>query len=235
MGVDYGVFQMKQIMIFTFAILILLSVSVKAETIAEDLARKIVHNYPSEKYIIGVGIVVLTGDEYKDRRGAEILARLEIAKLIRTTVKGSSIIVKCEGKAKTLYDNKMDCRNHFEEIVEESVDEVLEGSRIIEAGDIKKAGKNMFYAIAVLPKKGAVEKAETLLKQAEGNAKVHLDNAVSANDAGIRDTETKKAREELKKAEAYDSEKDALERVKQDADSLIEQLNLLEKGRGGVR
>lgn len=188
---------MNKLILLITAILILYASSIKAENIAEDLAGKIIRNYPSEKFIIGVGIVEVSGDAYKDRRGAEILARLEIAKLIKTTVKVSSIIVMCEGKAKTLYDNQTECRNHFEEVIEESVDEVLEGSKIIETGDIKKSGKNIFYAIAVLPKKGAVEKVDTFSKQAVGD---------------------------IKKAEAYNSEKDAIERIKQDADSLLEQL-----------
>lgn len=165
MGVSYGDFRMNKFILLTIAILILFASSVKAETIAQDLAKKINHSYPSEKFMIGVGIVEVSGDEYKDRRGAEILARLEIAKLIRTTIKESSIIVLCEGNAKTLYDNQMDCINHFEEIIEESVEEILEGSQIVETGDIKNSGKSIFYAIAVLPKKAAIENADSLLEQ----------------------------------------------------------------------
>lgn len=156
---------MNKVILLTIAILILFTSSVKAETMAQDLAKKIMHSYPYEKFMIGVGIVEISGDEYKDRRGAEILARLEIAKLIRTTIKESSIVVLCEGKAKTLYDNQIDCINHYEEILEESVDEVLEGSQIVETGDIKKSDKSIFYAIAVLPKKAANDKADSLIDQ----------------------------------------------------------------------
>ena len=78
---------MNKLILLITAILILFASSIKAENIAEDLAGKIIRNYPSEKFIIGVGIVEVSGDAYNDRRGAEILARLEIAKLIKTTVK----------------------------------------------------------------------------------------------------------------------------------------------------
>lgn len=137
----------------------------------------------------------------------------------------------CEGSVKALYDSQRDCQNHFEEIIEESVDEVLEGSRIVDAGEIKVQGTNQYYAVAVLPKKDAMAKAEAKSKESEERAKEHIAKAKAATDEDTRKEETKNAKEEIKKVEAYNSEKDALGQVKQDSKYLYDKLDEVEHPR----
>lgn len=222
---------MKKTFLIAVGILLLLAALVRAETPIEDLAKKFASSYPAETHITGVGMVPSSGDNHKDRRRAEILARVELARVVRSALKVSSIVIMCEGSAKALYDSQRDCQNHFEEIIEESVDEVLEGSKIVDAGEIKVQGTNQYYAVAVLPKKDAMAKAEAKSQESEERAKEHIAKAKSATDEDTRKEETKNAKEEIKKVEAYNSEKDALGQVKQDSKYLYDKLDEVEHPR----
>ena len=71
----------------------------------EEVKKK----YPAGSYLIGVGEVEPSGDNYKDRRRAEILARLEIAKTIKVTIKETTTDIACERTGKILFDNKSAC------------------------------------------------------------------------------------------------------------------------------
>lgn len=192
--------------------------------IDEDLARKYAVQYPPEQYIIGIGVVQVSDDSYKARRRSEILARLELAKVVRVFTRAHSIDIACEGKGTVVFDNEAECQNQIVQIVEETVDEVLEGSTIVGTGEEKTKG--LYYSIAVLPKKGAAAKAEEGSKEAIEKAEEHIANSKKAENEDIKKEEAQKAKEELKKSLAFDSQKEAIEQVRQNADDLFKSLAL---------
>ena len=178
--------------------------------------------YPPESYLIGFAEVQSSGDSYKDRRRVEVLSRLEIAKKIKISTKSNTVDIMCEQQGNAVFDNKSECVNMITEVVEESVDEVLEGSEIAEMGENK--AKGTVYAIAVLPKKKAVEKAEMASKQSLENAKQHVENARAAAGEAEKQDEVKKAKAEVVKAMAYTGGKSAIEEVRARADSGFDEL-----------
>lgn len=212
---------MKKTFSFILGLMPLFVVLARAESV-EEIKKK----YPADSYLIGVGTVSSSGDSYKDRRRTEILARLEIAKAIKVTIKENTVDIICERQGKALYDNKSECVSQFTMMVEESVDEVLEGANIVDAGEDK--GKGIYYAVAVLPKKHAAAKADDASKDAMEQAKEHLEKAKTAKDENIKKEETRKAKEELKKGLTYEGEKAAIEKTRQNADDLYKALAELE-------
>lgn len=212
-----GVFLMKKLFLLLMGLMPLFVVSAAADSV-DDIKNK----YAPDTYLIGVGIVQSSGDSYKDRRRAEILARLEIAKAIKVTIKENTVDIMCERQGKALYADKSECVNQFTMMVEESVDEVLEGSKIVDSGEDK--AKGICYAVAVLPKTKAAEKADEAAKEAQDNAIEHLEKVKTAEDENIKKEEAKKAKDELKKSLAYEGEKAAIEKTRQNADELFKQL-----------
>lgn len=208
---------MIKVLLLLLGLMPLFVVSAAADSI-DDIKKK----YTSDVYLIGVGTVQPSGDSYRDRRRSEILARLEIAKAIKVTIKENTVDMMCERQGKALYSDKSECVNQFTMIVEESVEEVLEGSKIVDAGEDK--GRGIYFAVAVLPKTKAAEKADEAAKEAQDIAKEHLDKAKTAKDENIKKEETKKAKDELKKSLAYKGEKEAIEKTRQNADDLFEAL-----------
>ncbi|OGW53205.1 MAG: hypothetical protein A2Z60_04590 [Nitrospirae bacterium RIFCSPLOWO2_02_42_7] len=125
--------------------------------------ESIKEKYPADIYIVGIGEVESSKDAHKDKIRAEMLARLEIAKQIRIRIQEKSIDIMCEGEGKTFFDNVSDCRNQITTIIETTVDEILEGSKIIDAGEDKE--REIYYAVAVLPRKEAVSKVKEGLQR----------------------------------------------------------------------
>lgn len=195
-----------------------------------DPSDEVKRKYHPEIYLIGFAEVQASGDSYKDRRRAEVLSRLEIAKKIKITTKSNTVDIMCEQQGKTVFANKSECINMITEVVEESVDEVLEGSEIVETGEDK--AKSMVYAVAVLPRKKAAEKAAMGSKQSLENAKQHIENAKTATDGAEKQEEVKKAKAEVLKAMAYAGGKSAIEKVKASAergfDDLAREIKKLE-------
>lgn len=106
--------------------------------------------YPADSYLIGIGEVAVSGDAHKDRTRAEILARLDIAKQIRVRIKEDSIDIMCAGEGKKGDSGSDECVNQLVTKVETKVAEVIEGSKIVAAGEDKERG--LYYSVAVLPK-----------------------------------------------------------------------------------
>lgn len=217
------------------AITTILFLSLSIVSAWADPYEELKKRFSSEEHLLGIGEVKSSGDPRKDRRRAEILARLEIATGIKVRVKESTFDIMCEGKGKALYDNSSECRNQVVMVVESSVDEVLEGTKIIEVGEDKDRG--LFYAVAVLPKKHAAAKADDASKDAMEQAKEHLDKAKAAKDENVKKEETRKAKEEIKKSMAYEEEKAAIEGIKGRSrgmlDELVGEIGALDKGIGG--
>lgn len=200
---------------------LLFDISAKAESF-EEIKKK----YSSDSYLIGIGIVQSSGDSYKDRRRSEMLAKLEIAKFIKVTVKENTVDLMCEGQGKSFYSDQSECKSQYVSLIEESVEEVLEGSRIVDAGENKT--RKIYYTVVVLPKKQAILKVDEAYEDVVEQAKVHLDNAKIAKDDVMEEKETKKAKEKLKKSMAYEGEKLAIEKARQNADDLFRELEQIE-------
>lgn len=204
-------------LVLGFGILLISAAAALADP-SDEAKRK----YPPEFYLIGFAEVQSSGDSYKDRRRVEVLSRLEIAKKIKITTKSNTVDIMCEQQGNVVFDNKSECVNMITEVVEESVDEVLEGSEIAEVGENK--AKGTVYAVAVLPKKKAAERADLGSKQSFENAKQHIENAKAAPGEAAKQEEVKKAKAEVVKAMAYTSGKSAIEEVRARADSGFDDL-----------
>lgn len=179
--------------------------------------------FPADFYLIGFAEVKASGDSYKDRRRVEVLSRLDIARKIKITTKSRTVDATCEQHGNEFFGNKIECINMITEIVEESVDEVLEGSEIVEVGENK--AKGTFYAVATLPKKKAGEKADDGSRESLEKAKQHLDNAKTAPDEAKKKEEIKKAKAEVAKGMAYASEKSAIEDVRERGNNMFGDLS----------
>lgn len=186
------------------------------------LQDAIMQAYPSEIYMIGTAEVRSSGDIYKDKRKTEIMARLEIAKQIRVSVKSNALDVMCEGQGKILFGGVTDCRNQLVEVIETSVDEVLQGSRIVEHGEDKSRG--VYFSVAVLPRKDAAIKAEEHYNEAVRNAREFLANAKSIKNDELKQDEVKKAKKELFKVMTFMAEQAVIEKTKMNADEVFTEL-----------
>ena len=170
----------------------------------EDIRKQ----YPADSYLIGVGEVQPSGDNYSDRRRAEILARLEIAKTIKVTIKETSTDIACERTGKAIFENKSECVNQFTMLVEESVNEALEGSKIVDAGEDKIRG--VYYAVAIMQRTQAARMAEEGVTEANEKVKEHIENAKAAKDDMKKKEELHKARKELLKSIIYAGERSVI-------------------------
>jgi len=191
--------------------------SVRADSL-DDMRKR----YPSDIFMVGVAEVDSSDNAYRDRRRVEILARLEIAKHIRVKIKETTVDVMCEGKGRVLYVSLSECRNQFVMIVEETVDEVLEGSRIVDSGENKERG--VYYAVAVLPLKDAATKARRGYRETMTRAKDYVDRAKSAKAGKEKKALLDKSKKELAKGLAYEGERYAIERTKLNADNIFNEL-----------
>jgi len=185
-------------------------------------ASEVSSDYPKSLYIVGIGEVQSSGDELKDRRRAEILARLEIAKQLRVRVKEESMDIMCEGKTSGLFKAASECRSSVSSLIEVTVDEVLVGSRI--ADTKKDEAKGAYYAVAILPRKEAAAKIENDLKLAIERAKDSLNEARAISDPETKKALIEKAKEELIKGIVYESERSALVETKARAKEIFERL-----------
>jgi len=172
-------------------------------------------DFPSTTYIVGIGETKKSGDDLKERRTAEVLARLEIAKQIKVQIKSQTIDVMCEGKAGALFPDGQTCRNEFLQIVEESVDLFLEGTRIVRHGE--RGG--MVFAVAVLDRGPAARLAEEKSRASAGHAKAGLDKAKAGDGEAM-----KQAKEDYKKALTFEKQREIISGVKTQAKSAFEDL-----------
>ncbi len=154
--------------------------------------------FPENEFIIGVGEVKATGNKSVDRRMAEILARLEIAKQIRVRVESEMVDAVCEGAGKM---HVSDCRNEVVMVIKQTVDEVLGGSKIVQSGE--KTGT--VYAVAVMPKSDSGGQLEKKSAEAAAQARESLNKAGAGDHAAM-----KTAKERYLKALSFQKEAEAL-------------------------
>lgn len=171
--------------------------------------------YPRDRYMVGIGEVEGTNNFFKDRRVAEVLARLEIAKQIKVRLREETLDIMCEGGKSGIFKNVIDCRNTFLMVVEVTVDQFLTGSMIVSKGE----RNGIVYAVAVLPKKETGEALERGVQDSVDKTREGIKEAKEGRKEGIR-----KAQEEYAKAVTLDKEKEIIEGVKSRASEAFNDL-----------
>lgn len=182
---------------------------------ADSLYDKIYTEYPRESYLLGIGEISKTNNIFKDKRVAEVMARVEIARQIKIRLREETVDIMCEGGSERLFKDILQCKNEFIMIVEVSVDEFLQGSRIVNHGE--KDG--IVYAVAVMPKAQAVAELDNKVKEFVDNTKESLEKAEKGDKEALSE-----AQEEYMKAVTYDKEKEIIEGVKSHASKVFEDL-----------
>lgn len=187
---------------------------ITASASAESPYAEVYAEYPKKSYIVGIGEASKTDNILKDKRVAEVLARLEIAKQIKVRLREETVDIMCEGSSR-LFKSKLECRNEFFMVVEVTVDEFLEGSGIVSYGE--KEG--IVYAVAVMPKAEAVEDLERSVRDSIKKTRENIDKAKEGDKDSIKD-----AQEEYMKAVTYNKEKEIIEGVRSNASKVFEEL-----------
>jgi hypothetical protein len=199
----------------TVPLIMLVCLLTAAYVSADPLYDAAYEKYPQSEYLIGVGVVEKTGNGYRDRRVAEVLARVEIARQIRVRVQEATVDVACEGPAGRIFGTSLECRNKFIMIIEQSVDEVLRGSKILNHGE---EGETV-YAVAVLQKGKTGGELDENIQRSVALIKENIERARAGDGTSL-----KKAQEEYAKVIAYIKEKEIIEGVRNDASELFEEM-----------
>ncbi len=178
---------------------------------------KIYNKYPKDRNIVGIGEVSKTGNLLKDKRVAEVMARLEIAKQIKVRLREETLDIACEGVTGKVFGGGLECRNEFVMVIEETVDEVLVGSSVVENGE----RDGIVFAVAVLPRDRA---AGGLEKNVQDSIDKTRDNLQKAREGDARSLE--RAKEEYARALTYDKEKEIIEGTRSRASRTFEDLEM---------
>ena len=200
--------------LFCFLALILLTVTAAA-ALAGSSYDEVYSKYPKSRYLVGVGEAARTGNTLSDKRIAEVLARLDIARQIKIRLQEETLDIMCEGGSGKLFKGRQECRNEFIMVVSVTVDEFLKGSRIVDYGE--KEG--IIYAVAVMPKTQAVEDLDTKIKESINNTKENIEKARKGDKEAVND-----AQEEYMKAVTYDKEREMIDGVRDRASGIFDEL-----------
>lgn len=195
---------------------------VNERAFAEPDSTDVKTMYPKVAYIMGIGESRKTDNPMKDKRIAQVMARLDIAKQIRVHISEKTIDVMCEGSRAGLFRNGEECRSEFRMVIEESVDLFLHGSRIVREGERGE----MVYAVAVFDRSEAGDRLEERSREAVVQAKDNLEKARGGDKDAL-----KQAKEEYKKAVAYEKEKEVIAGARSNSEAMTESLGreILEK------
>jgi len=196
------------------SILVLLTVLTAAAS-AESSYDSVYAEYPKDKYLVGIGETGGTGNFLNDKRVAEVLARLEIAKQIKVRLKEETVDIMCEGGSAKLFKDILECRNEFVMVVEVTVDEFLEGSKIVNHWE--KDG--IVYSAAVMPKAEAVKELDDKAKESAEKTKENIEKARKGDKEAAGE-----AQKAYMKAVTYDREKEMLDGVRSRASDMFEEL-----------
>jgi hypothetical protein len=215
-----GVSGMRAVIIMFLSSLLTIS-SVGDAASAGTFIDELSAGYPAESYIVGVGLVPKSDSVFKDRRMAEVLARLEIARQLKVRIREESLDIACEGTAGKAYGGSLECRNEFVMVIEQTVDEVLVGSRVVKKGE--KDGN--IYAVAVLLREGVGEAISKAIDDSVDGAMENLEKARGGDREALL-----KAREEYMKALAYNSMEGVKKRSSEVFDELQKEIEKLSAG-----
>lgn len=180
-----------------------------------SLHDDIYREYPKENFIVGIGESKRTDNPLKDKRVAEVLARVDIARQIKVRVKEDTVDIMCEGKRLGFFNGKVECENQFVMVIETSVDEFLHDSNIVR---YEERGERI-YAVAVLKRRVKSEALQEKTNMALESARKNLEKAGKGNSRAL-----KKAQEEYLKAFVYDKERAIVEGVRQRSSTLFDEL-----------
>lgn len=200
--------------LFSFCILLFLAVPA-ASAPASPSYNEVYSQYPKDKYLVGIGEAARSANPLNDKRITEVLARLDIAKQIKIRLREETVDIMCEGGSAKLFKNTSECKNEFIMIVEATVDEFLEGSRIVTNGE--KEG--IVYAVAVMPKAEAVKDLDNRVKESADKTKENLEKARKGDKEALND-----AKDEYMKAVTYNKEKEMIEGVRGRASGMFDEL-----------
>lgn len=202
---------------FTAGTLIVLMLSAAAAFALEFPDVK--NQYPENEFIIGTGEVKASNNNSADKRIAEIMARVEIAKQIRVRIESEMVDTVCEERGKA---RESDCRNEVTMVIKQTVDEILAGSKIVKYG----TEKGTVYAVVVL------QKGDTggYLGKKSADAAQQARESVKRAEAGDQ-AAMKAAKEQYLKARSYQKGAEALGTPSRSSllDDLEKELHQLEK------
>lgn len=197
---------MARYVIFLFLSLLILDwpIPIQAE---KDPYAEIRAKYPRTEYWLGIGESQLSGNRTQDKRKAEVFSRVEVAKQIQVRIEEESLDIMCERVGK-LFTDAGDCLNESRVVIKSTVDLILHGSEIVQHG--ADTARDIYYAVAILPKKETAPVVEMNIKSSLEQARALLKEAEEAKEKGNQDLLPKKltgAREEILKALAFDGQK----------------------------
>lgn len=177
------------------------------------------NQYPESEFIIGIGEVKGSSNNPADKRMAEIMARLEIAKQIRVRIESEMVDAVCEEPGKT---RRPDCRNEVMMVIKQTVDEVLIGSKIVKYGTEKET----VYAVVVLQKSDTGGHLEKKSADAAQQSRESLKRVEAGDHAAM-----KAAKEQFLKARSFQKGAEALGMPPRSSllNDLEKELNQLEK------
>jgi hypothetical protein len=158
--------------------------------------------YPSGKFIVGIGETEKSDNSLKDRRITEILARLEVAKHISLRMSVETIDAICDAGAARLFKESRECRAGFKSVVDVTLEWFKKESTIVSRGEREDTA----YAVAVMPRVKAVREISGNLDDSIWVAKEFIRRAKAGDRRYLW-----RAREEYVKARTYDSEKELID------------------------
>jgi hypothetical protein len=158
--------------------------------------------YPTEKFIVGIGETFMTENSLMDNRVAEIRARLAIARQVNLRLGEETIEIMCDGSTGKLFKDWLECRSAFRSVIDDMVEMFKQGSTVVSTGQ----ENGIVYAVAVLPRLKAAREMNISLKDA-------LDRTIGAIERakGGDMRYLWKAREEYVKVLTYAKEKEIIE------------------------
>jgi hypothetical protein len=197
----------------TFVSLLVLHTPLFADSIQDY--SEIYSKYPTDRNIVGIGEIEKTGNLLKDKRVVAVMARLDIAKQIRVKLREETLDIACEGTAGMVFGGGLECRNEFVMIIEETVDEVLVGSSIVESGE--RGG--IVYSVAVLPRRIAAEDLERNVRDSIDEVRENMRRAQEGDHMSLQ-----RAQEGYARALTYEKEREIIEGVRSRSSRALENL-----------
>ncbi|MFC1549436.1 LPP20 family lipoprotein [Nitrospirota bacterium] len=207
--------KISNVLVIFAAIALFVPALVCGASTLESLRKGLSHEYPPDRYLLGVGESRRTGSDIRDFRVAEVLARRDIAQQVRVEVNAVDLDFQCGGSVGKAYGDREQCRDEYISIIQASTNEFLSGSRVVERS---KDDENV-YVIVAIPRSDMAAKA----REARSDAIKETRESMKKAATGQKDAPDE-AREALLRARAYDRQARAMEDIRENADELFSEL-----------
>jgi hypothetical protein len=181
----------------------------------ETLRKGLSNEYPTEKYLLGIGESRRTGSDIRDYRIAEVIARRDIAQQVRVEIESVDLDFACGGSIGKAYGDEVACRDEYLSIIQASTNEFLAGSRVVDRGK----DDDSVYVIVAMPRSDIAARAREARSAAINEARESMKKAAT----GQQDA-PEEAREALLRARAYDRQAGAMEDIRDSAEELFREL-----------